>query len=111
MTDPLTPDQRRAVDEMLQAALGPINERLDRGADKMSGLSTEVNALRGELKANTETTVEVRDLLDVGKGGLRVLGWFGVAAKWITVLATAGVSLMALVHAIKTGGQVPPHKP
>lgn len=111
MTDPLTPDQRRAVDEMLQAALGPLNDRLDRGAEKMSGLSDEVNALRGELKANTETTVEVRDLLDVGRGGLRVLGWIGHAARWVAAIAGGLLALFALVHALKTGQPVSPPKP
>ncbi|MDR7331775.1 hypothetical protein [Roseateles asaccharophilus] len=108
MPDPLTPDQRAAVDAMLASALTPINERLDRGAEKMGGLTDSLAELRDELKRNTGTTEEVRALLDLGKGGLRVLGVLGAAVKWIGGMATGFLALYALVHALKTGS---PPKP
>ena len=107
MNDPLTPDQRRAVDEMLAAAITPINERLDRGADRMRELGDGLDAMRAELKVNTETTVQVRELLDVGKGGLRVLGWLGAGAKWLGAIAAAASAIWVLVHQATHGGQLP----
>ncbi len=111
MADPLTPEQRRAVDDMLKRALAPLNARLDRGAEKMEGLTEGVSKLGDELKRNTGTTEEVRELLDLGKGGLRVLGALGAAFKWIGGLAGAGLAIYALIHALKTGTPVPPTKP
>lgn len=107
MNDPLSPEQRAAIDSML----GPIRERLDRGAKKMDGLTDGLAEMRSELKSNTETTVEVRELLAVGKGGLRVLGWFGAFAKWVAGIAGAVLAVYAVVHAFKTGTPVPPPKP
>lgn len=107
VTDPFTPEQREAIDAML----GPIRDRLDRGADKMTGLASGLAELRDELQSNTATTVEVRELLSVGKGGLRVLGWIGATFKWLAIVAGGITAVMVLLHALKTG--VPPttHKP
>ena len=61
---------RRAADaaiEQLQTDMQAVKERLDSGARRM-------NAMQTELTANTAVTSEVRDILDAGRTGLRVLG-------------------------------------
>ncbi len=85
----------------IAARLQAIDDRLDRGAEKMDRLGDE-------LEHNSRTTQEVRELLDMAKSGLRVLGWLGVAGKWLGSLATAGLAIYGLVYALTHGGQLPP---
>lgn len=54
------------------------------------------------------TLVEVKDLVSTVaalKGGLKVLGWFGAAVKWITLV---GGPLYVAGYAITHGGKLPP---
>lgn len=105
---PLTPEQAAAIQRAIDRSLRPIHERLDRGAEKMDAQGEGIGALRQELAANTATTNEVRELLAVGKSGLKVLGWLGLAGKWLGTLATAGVAIYAAIYAVTHNGQLPP---
>ncbi len=80
--------------------LKEIEDRLDRGAANM-------REFRTELAANTETTNEVRALLETGKSGLKVLGWIGVGAKWAGGIAGAIVALWSLIYVATHNGQLP----
>lgn len=70
--------------------------------------SARMDRMEAELSANTAITVQVRDLLQALRGGLRVLGWLGVAAKWIGGIAAAVTAVWALIHALIHSGR-PPH--
>lgn len=85
-----------------------IDARLDRGAEKMDEQADRLKSVEAELRSNSETTREVRELLDAGKSGLRVLGWLGAAGKWIGTLATAGIAVYGALYAITHNGQLPP---
>ena len=104
-TPELTPAQ-------IAARLRAIDERLDRGAEKMDQQSEALANLTSELKRNSETTDEVRQLLDLGRSGLKVLGWLGSGAKFLGALvgtfATAALAVYGLFYAITHGGQMPP---
>jgi hypothetical protein len=106
MTDeePTTP----ALERAFAARLSPINDRLDRGAAKMSSMANDIGEIRAELARNSTTTNEVRELLDVGRNGLKVLGWLGTAAKWTSTVVAAGLSLYGVIYAVTHGGQLPP---
>lgn len=67
--------------------------------DQMAELLLEVRDLRrqgdsrfgsleAELASNSETTAEVRDILQVAKAGLRVIGGLGTFVKWVGGIAT-----------------------
>lgn len=70
--------------------------------------SVRMDSMQAELSANTAITVQVRDLLQALRGGLRVLGWLGVAAKWTGGIAAAATAVWALIHAALHSGR-PPH--
>lgn len=80
-----------------------IHSRLASGDGRM-------DAIEAELRANTEVTTEVRDLLSAVKGGFKVLGWLGHGGKWAGMIAGAAVSLYTLGYALTHGGQLPPGK-
>ena len=77
-----------------------INARLNHGAGRMTKLETGV-------AENTVITTEVRDLLTALKGGLRLAGWLGSAAKWLGGLAVAGAGLYTAFYMLMHGGQPP----
>lgn len=96
------PERRRAVGADVAAELLRIDGRLNRGAQRMDDM-------QAELSRNTLVTTEVRDLLQVARAGLRVLGAIGQAARWVGGLAGAAVAIWGLWQAIRHG--TPPPKP
>lgn len=77
-----------------------IEDRLDRGSDRMK-------AIEIELHENTKTTKEVRELLELGRNGFKVLGYLGTAAKWVTAIAAAVAAVWTLYLTFKNGGPPP----
>ena len=72
----LTPEQR----------LDAIEERLRRGA-------TRIVALENNLATNTRLTAEIRELLELGRSGLRILGYIGAIARWaMPIVGLCGVA-------------------
>lgn len=84
----------------LKNRLQEIEDRLDKGAKNMRDMRTE-------LADNTAVTTEVKQLLEAGKNGLKVLGWIGVGAKWVGGLAAAITALWTLLYAATHGGHLP----
>lgn len=83
-----------------QARFDAIDQRLDAGSKRMTRIESQ-------LQENTELTRDVREFLETGRAGLRVLGVLGSVASWLGKLATAGLAVWALVQAIKHGGPPP----
>lgn len=75
-----------------------IEDRLDRGSDRMK-------AIEQELRENTDTTKEVRELLEVGRSGFKVLGWMGAAAKWLGGVAVAVGAIWSVLHGVQPPGK------
>ena len=91
----------------IEERVAAIERRLDKGASRMNGLERAVDEVATELRLNTSATLEMRELLAAFKGGFKVLGWFGVAAKWLGVLATAGLAIYSFFYSVTHGGQLP----
>lgn len=82
--------------EQTHARLCEIETRLSDGDVRMDRIETA-------LQTNTDATLEMRDILQAAKGAFKVLGWLGIAAKWIGGFAAAAVAIWQLVVAVKTG--------
>lgn len=70
------------------------------GTERMNKLEAGINANTTEIQKNTKLTEELkadtRELLEVFravKGGFRVLGWFGIGAKWLGGVAAAATAI------------------
>lgn len=96
-------DFRRSVNERL----GAVNERLDRGDRRFDQLDAEVAENTRLTRASAEDLAAIRDVLTAVRGGLRVLGWLGLAVKWLGGLATAGVAIYTAWYALTHGGDLP----
>lgn len=91
--------------DYLALCIDRIDERLDKGSERM-------DEMQRELKENTTVTKEVKELLEMGRTGFKVLGWLGKAFVWtaraLTVIAGAALAIYSAWYAITHGGQLPP---
>jgi hypothetical protein len=91
--------------EYLANCISRIDERLDKGSDRM-------DEMQRELSANTTVTTEVRDLLEMGRAGIKVLAFIGKAgmalARFFAFLGPAAGFLYLAYYALTHGGQLPP---
>lgn len=95
-TDRERRDRRNDLHSQNLRRFQEIESQLARGAERMA-------ALERELRDNTTVTREVRELMELGRNGFKVLGWLGVAAKWVGSLAAAAAAVWALVYAAMHG--------
>ena len=83
MSEPKKPPvhDRRSTDKGLGGKVLSIEDRLDKGAQRMG-------AIESSLAANTEATKEVLEIVSMGKSFFKVLDVIGGAVKWAAGLAT-----------------------
>jgi hypothetical protein len=84
-----------------------IKHPTDSELGRLEAIEGRLDTLEHAQKVNTEATLEgnrdVREILEMFeavKGGLKVLGWLGAAAKWIAAVAAAVSALWVLFHQI-----------
>lgn len=93
------------------ADLTPSNHgRLDEHEERLTAGDERMARIEAALEENTEltrdmagTVSEMRDLLELGRSGIRVLNFIGKAAVWIGKIAAAGSAIAALFYALKAG--------
>jgi peptidoglycan hydrolase CwlO-like protein len=100
----LSPDLR----DLDEADVRSIAERLDAGSKRMKAIEAQLAEQSQKIAENTSLTRDIRDLMEMARAGFRVLGVMGTAARWIGVIAAAGVSVWTLIQTIKSGH--PPSK-
>ncbi len=88
------------MDQEDRERISAIEARLKKGDERMGAIETE-------LAENTTVTKEIKDMLDMARAGLKVLGGIGSAAKWLGALAAAIVAIWTFIHTIKNGGPPP----
>lgn len=77
-------------------------------------IESDIEQLRVEMGANTRVTVslkedisEVHEILTAAKGAFKVLGWLGVVAKWVGIIAATASAIFVLWYQITHGGELP----
>jgi hypothetical protein len=67
-------------------------------ASDFADLKAQVDAIRRDLKANTEATAELVELFRALQGWFKVAGWLGTFVAWaVKIAAAVGVCWAALV--------------
>lgn len=94
--DPVTARQMRYLADRIT----DMESQLEAGAERMT-------AIERDLKTNTETTMEVRDILGAAKGAFKFFNGLGLVLKWLGGLAGAAVALYTLWHMVRNGGKPP----
>lgn len=77
-----------------------IETRLDRGSERMA-------SIEADLRANTEVTREVRDLMEMGRALFRLADLMGRGAKWLGGIAAAIVAIWGAIYTATHGGKPP----
>lgn len=88
---------------MNTADLSEINARLDAGDRRMGAIEASLKENTRLTVTNTEITMEIRELMELGKAGFRLLGWAGVAVKWLGVIAGGAVAVWTAYQAFRHG--------
>ena len=57
-------------------------------------LKAKVDGIHEELRANSEVTNEIRDILSAARTGFKVVGWLGTFVKWAAGIGAAVTSLL-----------------
>jgi hypothetical protein len=77
-----------------------VSQQFRTGGERMTKLeaatehnSVAIEAATKQIQAQTEATAEMIELFQAMKGGMKVLGWIGLFAKWAAAIA-AGVGLI-----------------
>lgn len=78
-------------EDTVPGQLAAINERLDNGDRRMSGIETK-------LAENTAITSEIKEILAAARLGFKVIGGLGSFIKWAGGAAAAGAALWAMFH-------------
>lgn len=75
--------------------------------EKVAGIELRQVDISERLEVNTQITAEISrntaDIVEVWqsvKGGMRVLGWLGLAAKWLAIVAGCVTAVSAAVYAL-----------
>lgn len=94
--DPVTARQMRYLADRIT----DMEAQLGAGEQRMA-------AIERDLRENTETTKEVRDILGAAKGAFKFFNVLGLVLKWLGGLAGAGVALYTVWHMATHGGKPP----
>lgn len=94
------PGQLDAIERRIAASDQRTSVRFDAGNKRFASIEKTLGEMLVELKKNTEITTEIRDF----KTTSRVVTRF---AKWVGILAAAGVAIWSAVYAITHGGATP----
>ncbi len=85
-----------------------IDRRLDKGAQRMGRIESDVAAVRAELQDNTRTTnqlaastADLVEFFEAMRGAFKVLNWIGKLAKPLGAIAALGAAVLAAVGAAK----------
>lgn len=89
-------DRMRAMDSRFDV----VEQALVVGGDRMGRIEEK-------LDANTETTREVRELLETGRALFRFASGFGRVARWLAGLVAAGAAIWGAWHNATGGGRPP----
>ncbi len=76
--------------------------------DELTAGRLRMDKIDAVLADQTEILNDIRAIMDFSKSGLKILGYVGVAARWIASIATAVAVIYGLFHLTN---QLPKGKP
>jgi hypothetical protein len=87
-----TDDQITQLQQLVSAALAPINLQLQNGEKRMDGFARDIGELTLKQAANNTKTDAMFESFDAAQKGIKVLGWLGsiIVRGWPLWVAVAG---------------------
>lgn len=93
-SEPVTIEQ---LEQVIQAALSPINLQLQNGEKRMDGFARDIGELALKQDLNNAVTTEMHQVFDTAKKGLVLLGAIGGGLKWVAGIVAAVAATWAVM--------------
>lgn len=87
-----TDGQIEQLQQLMGAALAPVNQQLQNGEKRMDGFAFDIGELSKKQEVNNVKTEAMFDMFDTAKKGLAVLGSIGNGLKWAAGIVAALVA-------------------
>ena len=90
-------------DELPALTRMQINERFDKGSERMAAIERDLKAATQELQARNQQMAELLEFFAAMKGAFKVLNWVGKVAKPLAAIVMLGGACVGFWTAIKGG--------
>lgn len=81
-----------------------INERLDKGSERMAAIERDLKAVTQELQERNQQMAELLEFFTAMKGAFKVLNWVGKVSKPLAYIVMLGGACVGFWTAVKAGG-------
>ena len=90
-------------DELPAVTRQQINERFDKGSERMAAIERDLKAATQELQERNQQMSELLEFFTAMKGAFKVLNWVGKVAKPLAAIVMLGGACVGFWTAIKGG--------
>lgn len=90
-------------DELPAVTRQQINERLDKGSERMASIERDLKAVTQQLQERNQQLAEMLEFFSAMKGAFKVLNWVGKVAKPLAAIVMLGGACVGFWTAIKGG--------
>ncbi len=80
-----------------------VNERFDKGSERMAAIERELGKTRQELGELKQQLADLLEFFTAMKGAFKVLNWLGKLARPTAAIVALGVALAAAWNAARGG--------
>ena len=88
-------------DELPAVTRQQINERFDKGSERMAAIERDLKAVAQELQELKQQLAEMLEFFAAMKGAFKVLNWVGKVAKPLAAIVMLGGACVGFWTAIK----------
>lgn len=90
-------------DELPAVTRQQINERFDKGSERMAAIERDLKAVTQQLQERNQQLAEMLEFFSAMKGAFKVLNWVGKVAKPLAAIVMLGGACVGFWTAIKGG--------
>ena len=90
-------------DELPAVTRQQINERFDKGSERMAAIERDLKAVTQELYELKQQLADLLEFFTAMKGAFKVLNWVGKVAKPLAAIVMLGGACVGFWTAIKGG--------
>ena len=91
-------------DELPAMTRQQINERFDKGSERMAAIERDLKAVTQQLQERDQQLADLLEFFTAMKGAFKVLNWVGKASKPLAYIVMLGGACVGFWTAVKAGG-------
>ena len=90
-------------DELPATTRLQLNERLDKGSERMAAIERDLKAVTQQLHERNQQLADLLEFFTAMKGAFKVLNWVGKVAKPLAAIVMLGGACVGFWTAVKGG--------